>query len=156
MVDNQALVETSGVRRIQPRQEAAQQESSFGVTDLLEQSDKPFDHEAFHKSLKSVRDKVIDTGGIVFIPLLWGMPDPEEYFEEGNQLRIYYDSDHLTTYPEFTLRRPVSHVVRIGPFVARDYTSEPDPMTENDVNERVEAIHNFAPLVFPNHTNRFN
>lgn len=52
--------------------------SPTSITDELKKSGKPFDHGLFQQRVAELRTAVLDTGGIVFIPLIWGMPSPNE------------------------------------------------------------------------------
>lgn len=134
-------------------------EAPLGVAELLERSGEPFDHEAFREGLRGLKERVLeDEGGVIFVPLLWGTPDPSEgEITEDNQLVINYDVDNLATYPDFTLRRPGPSLRVIpGVGIVDDYSRPADPMTEADVKERVRAVQQFEPLVFPNHPNGFN
>lgn len=130
--------------------------SSTTVTDALKKTNQPFNHELFRRRLIELRDSVMETGGIVFFPLVWGSPYPEEYFTENNQLGVNYDPDVLTTYESHTLRDPVPHKEKIGPFIVQDYTSEPDPMLVKDVEERVKMVQSFQRLRFPTKPSKFN
>lgn len=144
----------TALEKIQPPNPEAP--SPIGVTEALKRSNRPFNHELFRQRLTALRHSIVETGGIVFFPIVWGSPHPEEQFTEDNQLVVKYDPDHLTTYPLNTLRDPVPHLTQVGPFIAYDYKSEPDPMRVRDVEERVRMVQNFERLRFPTKQNRFN
>lgn len=149
MVDERAL-------EISKKRGGENAESPFSVTELLEQSGEPFDHSKFRQRLREIRGGVMETGGIVFIPLVWGMPQPAENFTEDNRLPVRYTPRSLrTSYPRFNLRRDVPEVLEFGEWAFYDFTSKPDPMTEADVKARVQMVQDFEPLVFPEHRNGF-
>jgi hypothetical protein len=133
-----------------------QVESPYSVEELLKDSGKPFDHELFRARLRELKDEVVDDGGVVLIPMTFGQPSPDEAIINDTELVLSYEPNSLFTYSRNTLRAPKKHVERLGPLIIDDFTTEPDPMTEDDVRKRVEMVQNFEPLAFPAQPNRLN
>ncbi len=105
--------------------------SPIGVTEALRRLNRPFNHELFQQRLRALREFIVESGGIVFFPLVWGSPYPKDKFADDNQLVINYDPDNLATY-------------------------DPEDMSVEEVQERVREVQTFERLRFPTKPSRFN
>ncbi len=123
----------------------------------------PFDHERFYSRLRELREEVVQDAGGTFIPLIFGMPRPTPYsaepISEDNKVAVSYEPNSLTSYPRNTFRQgvPVSPVDLGNGMQARvPGLVQNDPMTEDDVNERVRMMREFDRLRFPNNPSEMN
>ena len=72
---------------------------SNSAIDVLKRPDKQFNHALFQQRIQELKTAVLDTGGIVFIPLVLGMPSLEEAkISPDNRVLVQYEPDYLLTY----------------------------------------------------------
>lgn len=112
--------------------------SSISVEQLLQQEGWAFDQESFRAQVIAAKDKVIDTGGVVFIPLLFGMPTPDESTFKDTVLQVPYEIDYLVSYSSnsFTDTEP--------------NRSRQLPLRNRDVTDRAQSVREHKILKFPN------
>jgi len=67
--------------------------------DALKIPGKQFNHSLFRQRIGELKPAVLDTGGVVFIPLVLGMPSPEEaVISPDNKVLVQYEPESLITY----------------------------------------------------------
>ena len=128
----------------QNNQKDPDETSNVSVEQLLRQESLAFNQEFFQSQVALAKDKILDTGGVVFIPLLFGMPCPDESTFKGNVLQVPYEIDYLVSYSSnsFTDTEP--------------NRSRQLPLRSRDVADRAQSVREHKILKFPNKPNCFH
>jgi hypothetical protein len=116
------------------------------VIEAIKDQPQIFNIDIFRERLSKLRDQVINDGGIVFIPLVWGIPSTRDAYPENGIIEVNTANWNLLAPGINLLQGFLPRGYYKGGIYIDDFQVEDIPLTQDQINVGISMVSSFEEM----------